>query len=92
MTLLGDEEIEARLGRLDGWRREGDAIAKEFELGDFAGSVAFVNRLAAVAEELNHHPDLSVSWSKVTVTITTHSQGGLTENDFELAKKVDPLA
>ena len=91
MPLLSDEEIEAGLGELQGWRREGDAIAKEFELGDFAGSVDFVNRLAPVAEELNHHPDLGISWSKVKVTITTHSEGGLTENDFELAKKIDPL-
>ena len=52
----------------------------------------FVNRLAPVAEEMNHHPDLQVSWNKVTVSITTHSEGGLTENDFELAKSIDPLA
>ena len=92
MPLLGDEEIEARLGELQGWRRDGDAIAKEFELDDFAGSVEFVNRLTPVAEGMNHHPDLGISWSKVTVTISTHSEGGLTENDFELAKKIDPLA
>ena len=92
MPLLGDDEIDARLGQLEGWRREGDAIAKEFEQGDFAGSVGFVNRLTPVAEELNHHPDLTISWSKVTVTISTHSEGGLTENDFELAGKIDSVA
>jgi 4a-hydroxytetrahydrobiopterin dehydratase len=92
MPRLGEEEIEARLGELEGWRREGEAIVKEFELDDFMGSVDFINRLAPVAEELNHHPDLQVSWNKVVVSITTHSEGGLTENDFELAKSVDPLA
>jgi 4a-hydroxytetrahydrobiopterin dehydratase len=92
MPLLGDEEIEAQLGELEGWRREGGAIAKEFELDDFAGSVGFINRLTPIAEEMNHHPDLAVSWNKVTVTITTHSEGGLTGNDFELAKSIDPLA
>ena len=92
MPLLGEEEIEARLGELEGWRRDGDAIVKEFKLDDFVGSVEFINRLAPVAEQLNHHPDPKVSWNKVTVSITTHSEGGLTENDFELAKSIDPLA
>jgi 4a-hydroxytetrahydrobiopterin dehydratase len=92
MPRLGEEEIEARLGELEGWRREGDAIVKEFELDDFAGSVEFINRLTPVAEEMNHHPDLRVSWNKVVVSITTHSEGGLTGNDFELAKSIDPLA
>ena len=92
MALLNDEDVERRLGELDGWRRERDAIAKEFELDDFKGSVDFVNRLTPVAEEMNHHPDLSISWNKVTVTVTTHSEGGLTENDFELASKIDSVA
>jgi 4a-hydroxytetrahydrobiopterin dehydratase len=92
MPKLGDEEVETRLGELEGWRREGDAIVREFKLDDFLGSVDFINRLAPVAEDMNHHPDLQVSWNKVTVSITTHSEGGLTENDFELAKSIDPLA
>jgi 4a-hydroxytetrahydrobiopterin dehydratase len=92
MPRLSEQEIESRLGELDGWAREGDAIVKEFKLDDFVGSVDFINRLAPVAEEMNHHPDLSVSWNKVKVSITTHSEGGLTENDFELAKSIDPLA
>jgi 4a-hydroxytetrahydrobiopterin dehydratase len=92
MPRLSDEEIENRLGGLEDWRREGDAITKEFQLKDFVGSVDFVNRLTPVAEEMNHHPDLEISWNKVTVSITTHSEGGLTENDFELAGKIDSLA
>ena len=92
MPRLGEDEIEARLGELAGWRREGESIVKEFKLDDFVGSVDFINRLTPVAEEMNHHPDLQVSWNKVVVSITTHSEGGLTENDFELAKSIDPLA
>ena len=92
MPRLSEDEIEVRLGELEGWRREGDAIVKEFQLDDFVGSVDFINRVAPVAEEMNHHPDLKVSWNKVEVSITTHSEGGLTDNDFELAKSIDPLA
>jgi 4a-hydroxytetrahydrobiopterin dehydratase len=92
MELLSDDEIASRLGELDGWKREGDAIRKSFDRGDFVGSVDFVKALVAPAEEMGHHPDLSISWSEVEVTITTHSEGGLTANDFELAKRIDALA
>jgi 4a-hydroxytetrahydrobiopterin dehydratase len=91
MALLSDDEIQERLQGLDGWDREGDAIRKQFQLEDFKGSVDFVNRLTPAAEEMNHHPDLEISWNKVTVRISTHSEGGLTENDFELASKIDGL-
>ena len=91
MALLGDEEIEARLAGLDGWERRGDAIVKAFERGDFVGSVKFVDSLVAPAEEMGHHPDLEISWDTVTVTISTHSEGGLTAADFELAGKIDAL-
>lgn len=92
MALLSDSEVEARLGELEGWQRSGDAIVKTFERGDFVGSVRFVGSLVEPAEEMGHHPDLEISWDKVEVTISTHSEGGLTANDFELAKKVDALA
>ena len=91
MARLENEEIESRLEGLDGWSREGEAITKEFENGDFKGSVDFVNRLTPEAEEMNHHPDLEISWAKVKVTITTHSEGGLTAGDFELAGRIDAL-
>jgi 4a-hydroxytetrahydrobiopterin dehydratase len=90
--LLSDEEIEARLGELDGWARKGDAITKTFDRGDFVGSVEFVRRVVEPAEEMNHHPDVSISWSEVELSITNHSAGGLTAADFELAGRVDALA
>ena len=89
MARLENDEIDAKLGELDGWSRDGEAIVKEFENGDFKGSVDFVNRITPVAEEMNHHPDLEISWDTVKVTITTHSEGGLTAGDFELAGKID---
>jgi 4a-hydroxytetrahydrobiopterin dehydratase len=91
MALLSDEEIDGRLGALSGWERDGDAISKDFKNADFKESVAFVNRVMPVAEAMNHHPDLAISWNTVTVAITTHSEGGLTENDFELASRIDAL-
>jgi 4a-hydroxytetrahydrobiopterin dehydratase len=92
MALLSDAEIDARLAELSGWERSGGAIAKKFARGDFAGSVKFVSSLLEPAEAMNHHPDLEISWDTVTVTISTHSEGGLTAADFELAAKIDALA
>jgi 4a-hydroxytetrahydrobiopterin dehydratase len=92
MTRLGDEEVEARLADLSGWERRGEAIVKAFGRGDFVGSVKFVDSLVGPAEEMGHHPDLEISWDTVTVTISTHSEGGLTAADFELAAKIDALA
>jgi 4a-hydroxytetrahydrobiopterin dehydratase len=89
--LLSDEAIEAKLGELDGWSREGDVIAKTFERGDFVGSVKFVDSLVEPAEDMGHHPDLELSWDKVKVAITNHAAGGLTETDFELAGRIDNL-
>jgi 4a-hydroxytetrahydrobiopterin dehydratase len=92
MALLSDPEIEAKLAELSGWTRTGEAIAKEFDRGDFVGSVKFVSSLVEPAEAMNHHPDLEISWATVKVTISTHSEGGLTAADFELAAKIDALA
>jgi 4a-hydroxytetrahydrobiopterin dehydratase len=92
MALLSDQDVETRLEGLQGWRRDGDAIVREFKFDDFVGSVDFVNRLTPIAEGMNHHPDLAISWNEVTVTLSTHSEGGLTENDFELAGKIDGVA
>jgi 4a-hydroxytetrahydrobiopterin dehydratase len=92
MARLDDAEIERRLEELEGWERAGDAIRKAFKRGDFVGSVEFVRALVEPAEEMGHHPDLEISWDEVTVTVTTHSEGGLTANDFELAARIDGLA
>ncbi len=92
MALLNDTEIEEKLAALPGWARKGDAIEKSFERGDFVGSVRFVEGLVEPAEGMNHHPDVAISWATVTVTISTHSEGGLTAADFELAGKIDTLA
>jgi 4a-hydroxytetrahydrobiopterin dehydratase len=92
MALLGSDEIEAMLADLDGWERRGDAIVKSFERGDFVGSVRFVDSLVEPAEAMGHHPDVAISWATVTVTISTHSEGGLTAADFELAGKIEALA
>jgi 4a-hydroxytetrahydrobiopterin dehydratase len=92
VEVLSDEEIGSRLADLEGWERSGDEIRKTFERGDFVGSVRFVDALVEPAEEMNHHPDLEISWDKVTVSLSTHAAGGLTANDFELAKRIDALA
>lgn len=92
MALLNDAEVQERLAGLSGWERKGEAIEKEFKRDDFVGSVAFVQKLVEPAEAMNHHPDLAISWDTVTVTLSTHSEGGLTANDFELAEKIDALA
>ena len=92
MALLSDEEIKEKLKELDGWRQRGEYIVKSFDRGDFVGSVKFVDSLVPPAEEMNHHPDIAISWSQVEVAISTHAEGGLTGKDFELAKKVEDLA
>lgn len=92
MALLSDTEISEKLAGLSGWERRGGAIVKGFGCGDFVGSVKFVQSLVGPAEEMGHHPDLRISWDTVAVTISTHSEGGLTAADFELAGKVDALS
>jgi 4a-hydroxytetrahydrobiopterin dehydratase len=91
VMLLSQAEVESKLAELPGWERSGEAIAKRFERGDFVGSVKFVSGLVEPAEAMGHHPDLEISWDTVTVTISTHSEGGLTAADFELAAKIDAL-
>jgi 4a-hydroxytetrahydrobiopterin dehydratase len=88
---LDEEEIAAALEGL-GWTRQGDAIAKVVTLEDFSSALAWVNRVGALAEERDHHPDITISWNKVTLRLTTHSSGGLTALDFDLANAVDEIA
>ncbi|MGE0393140.1 MAG: 4a-hydroxytetrahydrobiopterin dehydratase [Vicinamibacterales bacterium] len=86
MTLLTDAEVDAALAGLPGWRRRGQAIAREFEFAGFPEAVAFVARLVPGAEAADHHPDLTISYRRVTVSWTTHSAGGLTVKDIEGAR------
>lgn len=92
MSLLNQEEIELELGQLSGWTQNGDAIEKQFDRGDFSGAVEFLAVVAGTADEIGHHPDVRISWSRVTLSITTHSAGGLTGLDFELAERIDEIA
>lgn len=94
MTLLSDAEIEQRIATVGEWRRHGrDSIVRELKLADFAAAIAFVDRVAELAEQANHHPDMLVhGWNRVRLTLSTHSQGGLTEADFGLAARIDRLA
>jgi 4a-hydroxytetrahydrobiopterin dehydratase len=91
ISLLSQQEIERRVADSD-WTREGDAIVREWKLGDFAEAIAFVNRVADLAERANHHPDVLLhGWNHVRLTLSTHSQGGLTDADFKLAGEIDRL-
>jgi 4a-hydroxytetrahydrobiopterin dehydratase len=99
MATLSDAQIEQRLAGVARWRRDdgaspagADAIWREWKLADFATAIAFVNRVAELAEAANHHPDILVhGWNKVRLTLSTHSEGGLTDADFRLAAQIDGL-
>ena len=93
MALLSDRGDRGRGSRA--WTAGVSAastIVKSFDRGDFVGSVKFVDSLVGPAEEMNHHPDIAISWSQVEVALSTHAEGGVTENDFKLAEKVEELA
>jgi 4a-hydroxytetrahydrobiopterin dehydratase len=91
MDLLNDETITRELTGTPGWERVGDAIVKTAELTDFKEAMAYVNEIAQIAEAQNHHPDITIQWNKVTLTLSTHSAGGLTANDFGLARRINAL-
>lgn len=89
---LSDSEINDRLGALNGWSRKGDGITRMFTFKGFPDAIAFITRLAFHAEAADHHPDLQVSYRKVTVTWSTHDEGGVTEKDFDGARQSDTIA
>ncbi len=91
-TLLSDEQVRERLSRLNGWRREGDGIRRQFTFASFPDAIAFVARLVPGAEAADHHPDITINYKHVTLTYSTHSEGGLTEKDFEGASMADRCA
>jgi 4a-hydroxytetrahydrobiopterin dehydratase len=89
--LLTAADVEARLGQLPGWSSAdvgGAALTRTFKFDDFKAALSFVNRVGDVAEQLDHHPDVDIRWNKVTLTLSTHSAGGLTERDFTLAHRI----
>ena len=92
MSLLNEEEITQKLSKLNRWEHEENQIIKQFQLKDFAEALSFVNKVGAVAEEMDHHPDIFIhSWNKVKITISTHSEGGITQKDFDLAEKIEGI-
>jgi 4a-hydroxytetrahydrobiopterin dehydratase len=93
MAVLPDADIEQRLTEIGGWRRgEGSEIVRELKFADFAAAIAFVNEVAELAEAANHHPDILVhGWNMVELTLSTHSEGGLTVADFRLAAQIDGI-
>jgi 4a-hydroxytetrahydrobiopterin dehydratase len=92
MGTLSEQELRGRLEGTPDWRVEGEAIVRDLTFPDFAAAIAFVNRVADVAERANHHPDILVhGWKQVRLTLSTHSQGGVTEADLRLAGEIDVL-
>ena len=90
--LLTDDQIGERLHKLNGWERRRRAIRKKYTFETFMDGIAFVDKVAATAEKMEHHPDIKVVWTTVTLSIQTHSEGGLTSWDFQLAKAIDEIA
>lgn len=91
--LLGSSEINIKLNKLNDWKLDNNGIVKEYALKDFISIINFVNKAANAAEEMNHHPDIFIhSWNKVKFTISTHSEGGITEKDFNLAEEIEHLS
>jgi len=89
--LLLEEEIASRLSRVPAWTRKGNAIERSWKFKDFREALAFINRVGELAESASHHPDIRNSWNRVTLSLTTHDRGGLTDLDFRLAQEIDAL-
>ena len=92
MEILSESKINEKLTNLKGWEYKNNLIGKEYELKNFKEALSFVNKVGELAEEMDHHPDIFLhSWNKVKITISTHSAGGVTENDFKLAEKIEKI-
>ena len=92
MAKLNASQIKSALADVPEWKKKGSVIERTFQFKDFVAAMKFVNAVAGLAEKAWHHPDIDIRWNKVTLALTTHSEGGLTENDFKLARKLDRLA
>jgi 4a-hydroxytetrahydrobiopterin dehydratase len=91
MELLTEDEIAGRLAGVPGWTREGSSIVTTVTRGDFREAMLLTGAVAYLAEQAGHHPDILIQWNKVTLTLSTHSAGGLTTADFDLAAKINAL-
>ena len=92
MALVNPSEIAPSLAKIPAWKLDGSTIRCTYQFHDFAEAMHFVNWVAQVAEDANHHPDIDIRWNRVTLALTTHDQGGLTTKDFEMAARCDKLA
>ncbi|HXD23662.1 MAG TPA: 4a-hydroxytetrahydrobiopterin dehydratase [Gemmatimonadaceae bacterium] len=86
---LSDIEVQRELGTLNGWTRKGDSLVKTFAFPTFMDGITFVDRVAAAAEKMDHHPDLDIRYTKISVTLSTHSAGGITGHDVALAREME---
>ncbi len=91
MTRFSEDEIKSKLSKAKGWKRVGKEIKRTYTFDDFNQSIAFVNKVASLAEKADHHPDILIQYDKVTLTLSTHDEGGLTSRDFKLAERMDGL-
>ena len=89
MPKLTEQEIAERLTALRGWMREGNAIRRSFTFARFSDGIRFVDRVAVAADALDHHPDIDIRYTTITMTLSTHSAGGITRKDFELAERIE---
>lgn len=92
MKKLNASQIKSALATVPDWGEKGDAIARTFQFKDFPAAVKFVDAVAVTAEQAWHHPDIDIRWNKVTLVLTTHDAGGLTQKDFDLARQFDQLS
>lgn len=92
MPALSKDEVKARVKTMDGWDLDDGELEKKFKFDDFVGSMAFVNSVADLANAADHHPDISIKYNRVKLTLSTHSEGGITEKDFALAAEIDGAA
>ncbi len=91
MPRLTEDEMRTALAQLPGWAFDGAALSKRFTFPTFPAAIAFVNRVARVAEQMGHHPDITINYAAVTLQLSTHDAGGVTEKDVDLAARLDAL-
>ena len=91
-TVLSTSEVDQALQKLPGWSRQGKAVERVFQFGNFLEAMEFVNKIAVAAEAANHHPDITISYNKVTLSLVSHDSGGVTQRDIRMAEKINDVA